>query len=113
SSFIFNGDVKELQLKGIGSSNSYIYVKENFGKDGQLIKPMGLIDSGPRLRLPKGMHFKNTRLTNNLNHSINPNKLRILDNSSTSPTLLNRAISPFELVITQQDLQLNTSNAEA
>ena len=55
------------------------------------------------------MHFENTHLTNNKDFDKNSNQLRVLENDVTS-TLLSGAISPFELVIPQQDLQLNTFN---
>jgi hypothetical protein len=121
SSFIFNGEVQDVKLKGLGGRSismgnieawseydSYDYVHENFGSDGAAIKELDPeLEYGPRLRLPNGMHFHNTRLINNQMHSKNDNQLRVLENSNTS-TLLSGAISPFELVITQQDLQLDT-----
>ncbi|MCK5367073.1 MAG: hypothetical protein KAQ62_00930, partial [Cyclobacteriaceae bacterium] len=125
SSFIFNGDIKDLKLKGLGGRyayyifgigevefwsayDSYDYVHENFGEDGEAIKELDpKYEYGPRLKLPSGMHFNNTHLTNNRKNSKNDQALRVLENTNTS-TLLSDAISPFELVITQQDLQLNT-----
>lgn len=119
SSFIFNGDVKDVKLKGLGGrynyfdtylwgGDSYDYVHENFGDDGEKIKELDPVhEYGPRLKLPTGMHFYNTHLTNNKDNSINHKSLRVLENTSTN-TLLSGAISPFELVIAQQELQLNT-----
>lgn len=129
SSFIFNGEVKDVKLKGLGGHllvegtifgqevtwldkwlpfDSYNYVHNNFGEDGRAIKELDPIhEYGPRLKLPNGMHFHNTHLTNNREDARNDSSLRVLENTSTS-TLLTGAISPFELVITQQDLQLNT-----
>ncbi len=119
SSFIFDGNVKDIKLKSLvgqytlsapnGTANdSYDYVHENFGSDGAAIKELDHIhEYGPRLKLPNGMHFHNTHLTNNRKDSKNNKALRVLENANTS-TLLSGAISPFELVITQQDLQLNT-----
>ncbi|CAM4076720.1 neuraminidase-like domain-containing protein [Zobellia nedashkovskayae] len=122
SSFIFNGNVKELNLRGLNSSyhfeifgtdydvtrssNSYDYVHNNFGDDGLKINRLSPIEDGPRLRLPYGMHFHNTHLTNNQVHARNNNTLRIPANVSGSPMLLSGALNPFELVITQQDKQL-------
>lgn len=118
SSFIFNGDVKDIELKALqgqyylpganapSNIDSYKYVSENFGADGKLVKLLTPIEFGPRLRIPTGMHFKNTHLTNNQVTSVNNSNLAVLENSSTT-TLLNGAVSQFELVITQQDLQLN------
>ncbi|HVI47985.1 MAG TPA: neuraminidase-like domain-containing protein [Chitinophaga sp.] len=138
SSFVFNGEVKEVKLKGLGGHfhfefplpgggnytidqwlpyDSYVYVNQNFGEDGRAIKELQpQFEYGPRLRLPNGMHFNNTRLTNNIHDAINPNQLRILESNATVTLLKNAASngSPstttgsFEMVIAQQDLQLNT-----
>jgi peptidoglycan hydrolase-like protein with peptidoglycan-binding domain len=125
SSFVFDGEVKDVKLKGLGGGfyidlgfgsfgvwtddDSFKYVHNNFGKDGEGIKELNpALEYGPRLRLPNGMHFDSTHLTNNQVHASNPSQLRVLENQATVP-LLSGAISPFELVITQQDLQLNTS----
>ena len=123
SSFIFDGDVKDVKLKGLGGlfhiffwetasyidipigPDSYFYVHENFGEDGKDIKELEPIEYGPRLRLPNGMHFRNTRLTNNVHNDVNNNQLRVLE-SNSSATLLSNAINRFELVITQQDFNL-------
>ena len=118
SSFIFNGEIKDLKLKGLGGSytypdgtivwadDSYDYVHENFGDAGSGIKELEPIEFGPRLRIPNGMHFYNTHLVNNKVHSKNSSSLRILENSNAT-SLLSGASSPFELVIAQQDLQFN------
>ncbi|MFH2059234.1 MAG: neuraminidase-like domain-containing protein [Pseudomonadota bacterium] len=124
SSFVFNGDVKDIKLKGLGGHHSggwwifnwdywsaydsYDYVHENFGEDGAAIKELDPAhEYGPRLRLPTGMHFHNTHLTNNQKDAPNNKDLRVLEGVSTT-TLLQGANSPFELVIDQQDLQFNT-----
>jgi peptidoglycan hydrolase-like protein with peptidoglycan-binding domain len=116
SSFIFDGAVKEVKLKGLGGkflffwleNDSFDYVHNSFGKDGEAILELDpKLEYGPRLKLPNGMHFEGAHLTNNKVHAANPNQLRVLENTVTTP-LLNSAINPFELVITQQDLQLNT-----
>jgi peptidoglycan hydrolase-like protein with peptidoglycan-binding domain len=122
SSFIFNGDVKDLKLKGLGGTyyingltfwldDSYNYVHENFGEAGNGIKALQPIEFGPRLRLPTGMHFNNNHLTNNSVNSVNTSKLVVLENTN-STTLLNGTSDPFDLVITQQDLQLNTMTTD-
>ena len=126
SSFIFNGDVKELNLRGLQASyhfeifgnqyditlpsTSYDYVHKNFGEDGEKIEQLSSSEDGPRLRLPYGMHFHNTRLTNNQVHSPNNSTLRILTYNGSSPTLLTGSLNPFELVITQQDRQLGVEH---
>ncbi len=119
SSFIFDGEIKDVKLKGLGGhynffgidlwlDDSYDYVHEKFGEDGEAIKELDpQYEYGPRLRLPNGMHFHNTHLANNRTHSKNNRYFRVLENSNTA-TLLSGANSPFELVISQQDLQLNT-----
>jgi peptidoglycan hydrolase-like protein with peptidoglycan-binding domain len=122
SSFVFNGEVKSVEIKALQgsyhlepntnllfSTDSYNYVHTNFDPQGKMIGKLSPLEFGPRLRLPSGMHYNGTRLTNNQVHSTNPSHLRVLENG-TSPTILATAISPFELVITQQDLQLNTTS---
>ncbi|WP_308993434.1 neuraminidase-like domain-containing protein [Mariniflexile litorale] len=126
SSFVFNGDVKELNMRGLNSyfhfeifgssydvmlnTTSYEYVHNNFGEDGAKIKKLSTTEDGPRLRLPYGMHFHNTHLTNNKVHSPNNSNLRILKPNGGSPTLLTGAHNPFELVITQQDIQIGAEH---
>jgi peptidoglycan hydrolase-like protein with peptidoglycan-binding domain len=119
SSFVFNGTVRDVKLKGLTGSyrlnnpfgivnDSYDYVHQNFGADGAAIKELDYKhEYGPRLKLPNGMHYHNNRLTNNRKDSKNDRELRVLEYDDTE-TLLSGAESPFELVITQQDLQLNT-----
>lgn len=127
ASFVFDGNVKDIKLKGLQSyfhfefplngssininvpalSTSFDYVHANFGEAGQAIKQFQPNEDGPRLGLPTGMHFENTHLTNNRHHTVNNSELRVLENKQTV-TLLKAAHDPFELVITQQDLQLNT-----
>jgi hypothetical protein len=127
ASFVFDGEVKDVKLKGLKSvfrfefpsgfgpfninntlsATSYDYVHENFGTDGEKTKIFQPDEDGPRLGLPNGMHFHNTHLRNNRHQAINNTDLRVLEDNSTT-TLLTRALNPFELVITQQDLQLNT-----
>jgi peptidoglycan hydrolase-like protein with peptidoglycan-binding domain len=128
ASFVFDGEIKDVKLKGLGghyhfeyhfmgfdividewtAADSYQYVHENFGVDGAEIKELNSTNEyGPRLKLPDGMHFKNTRLTNNRVHAVNNTAPRVLE-GNVSTVLLTNAPSPFELVITQQDLQLNT-----
>src|SRR5262249_25974781 len=119
SSFVFNGEVKSVELKALAGSyhleptnalsvtDSYNYVHTNFDPQGKVISRLSPLEFGPRLRLPSGMHYYGSHLTNNQVHNPNPNQLRVLEGGN-SPTILANAISPFELVITQQDLQLNT-----
>jgi len=120
SSFVFNGEVKSVELKALAgtyhlepntnpifSTDSYNYVHTNFDPQGKVISRLGALEMGPRLRLPSGMHYHGTHLTNNQVHNTNQNQFRVLE-AGNSPTILANAPSPFELVITQQDLQLNT-----
>lgn len=123
ASFVFDGDVKAVKLKALSGqyhlsgpgrkvddavlTNSFVYVQENFGEDGAKITKLFPGEVRRQLTLPNGMHFRHNRLTNNRVHSINNNELRVLENYKTT-TLLKGAINPFELVMTQQDLQLNT-----
>lgn len=135
SSFVFDGDVKSVEMKTLQGSyhlepnvnnlvatDSYNYVYTNFAPLGKNITALTPLEFGPRLQLPSGMHYDGTRLTNNTEISVktgktiidgvslsfpNPNRLNVLENETTQ-TLLNGALAPFELMITQQDLQLNT-----
>jgi len=120
SSFVFNGEVTNIDLKALQGSyhlepnvnetvatDSYTYVHANYDPQSKTISPLAPLEFGPRLKLPSGMHFEGTRLTNNKVHSANSNQLRVLEDGA-SPNLLSGAVSPFELVVTQQDLQLNT-----
>jgi peptidoglycan hydrolase-like protein with peptidoglycan-binding domain len=128
SSFIFNGDVKDVKLKGLGGrfymdkgfgsfgiwsdDDSFKYVHNNFGRDGELIKELDpKYEYGPRLKLPHGMHFNNNHLTNNKISSVNNSNLTVLENTD-STTLLTKASNPFDLVITLQDMQFNALTPE-
>jgi len=124
SSFIFDGEIKDVEIKGLKGeyylpedaenpidTSSYNYVHSSFGEPGTLINELEPIEFGPRLRLPGGMHFKNTHLTNNRINSVNNSNLRVLEDN-TPVDLITGALSPFELVITQQDLQLDTMKTD-
>jgi len=115
SSFVFDGEVRDVKLKGIagvyylGSSDalvgtsSYHYLQENFGQEGRQTSPLNYPDSSPGLRLPNGMHFEYTRLVNNKSHSVNNSKANIITSDGTT-TLLNGAKAPFEVVQPAQGL---------
>lgn len=131
ASFIFDGDVKDIKLKGLNGlyhyqfhidflgididipypGNSYDYVANNFGEEGRKLSRFRSDEDGPRLGLPAGMHFHNTHLTNNRHDEINNADLRVLENEKTA-SLLKNALNPFELVITQQDLQFDTMKTD-
>jgi peptidoglycan hydrolase-like protein with peptidoglycan-binding domain len=123
ASFVFDGHVTEVKLKALASlyhfyyqgrdssttvrTNSFEYVHENFGEDGKRMKVFAAAEDGPRLGLPTGMHFRNTHLTNNRHDAVNGQDLRVLEDTTTV-TLFRKAMDPFEIVFTQQDLQFNT-----
>ncbi len=119
SSFVFNGDVRTTELKALRgnyriepwealqTTDSFQYVHQNFSDDSKYIQQMQPVEFGPRLKLPAGMHFYDTKLTNNQHDSVNSNELRVLEGNNTT-TLLRGTSNPFDLVITQQDLQLDT-----
>ena len=114
SSFVFDGAVKEVLLRGIPgyyfspengdmrNMSSYQYIKENFGEDGVNISPLHVISE--QLALPSGMHYSYTRLSNNRVHEINNNKFNVFGSDKGTKTLLNNAKSPFEAVLCQQGL---------
>jgi hypothetical protein len=113
SSFVFDGNVREVLLRGIPgyyfspeagdirNIDSYQYVKENFN-DGADIAPLGIISE--QLALPSGMHYRYTRLANNRHRSINPSKFNVFGPDKKTKTLLNNAGDPFEAVLCQQGL---------
>jgi hypothetical protein len=86
-------------------------VHNNFGEDGKNVSMFNSDEDGPRLGLPNGMHYNYNHLTNNMHHSVNTSSLRVLEGGSTR-TLLTQALNPFELVISQQELQLDTLNTD-
>jgi Tc toxin complex TcA C-terminal TcB-binding domain/Neuraminidase-like domain len=128
SSFLFNGEVVDVKLKalagyyhilnsaGIASvdlspTTSYQYVHDSFGPDGQAIHQLsGPYEIAPRLPLPEGMHYENTYLTNNQSQ-LNPSRANILEHGATR-TLLNGAISPFQIVFSQHHLAFDTVTYE-
>jgi peptidoglycan hydrolase-like protein with peptidoglycan-binding domain len=125
SSFVFDGSVVDVKMKGLAglyrimdgkgqltdslyASNSYQYVHDAFKVDGEEISRLsGPYETAPRLALPSGMHFRNTKLRNNVQKP-NPSKLGVLEAGSTV-TLLQGAHSPFELVFSQHAIQLDTA----
>ena len=120
SSFVFDGEVQATKLNALHVYSDFSYwgtsaaghdslalVKNGFGEDGKHTELLRIIESGPKLRLPKGMHFTHNRLTNNQVHGINHSQLNVLSSSVSTP-LLNNARSPFEVVATQQFKQFES-----
>lgn len=125
SSFIFNGEVKAINLKPLMGSyhlephvtpvqavDSFRYVQANYDPQGKVIQAMPYTEKGINLQLPNGMHYEYNRLTNNKIHNPNPSALRTLEWDNSTVTLLNGAVSPFEYVVTQQGRQFNTRYAD-
>jgi peptidoglycan hydrolase-like protein with peptidoglycan-binding domain len=120
SSFLFDGQVIETRLRGLVGdyrmdgpggpgglvrTDSYRYVHENFGATGRDIQRLrGRPSVAPRLALPVGMHYRNTRFANNTRQVANPSRLNVLESGATV-TLLRGAKSPFELVASQHTRQ--------
>jgi len=114
STFVFDGKVKDVLLRGIpgyyfssvkgGMYNidSYQYVKESFGEAGATIAPLDIISE--QLALPCGMHYSYTRLTNNLVSNDNDNKFNVFGSNKQTKTLLKGADNPFEAILCQQGL---------
>ncbi|MFM1653413.1 neuraminidase-like domain-containing protein [Brevibacillus sp. B_LB10_24] len=125
SSFVFDGEIVDVKMKGlIGNyrvlgkdgiasdsttlSTSYDFVHDNYGDDGRNIHRFsGHYEIAPRLPLPEGMHYHNTRLVNN-KYTLNANRANVLENGHTR-TLLNGAKSPFEIVFSQHQLAFDTT----
>jgi hypothetical protein len=124
SSFVFDGEVVDVKMKGLSGryhiltsgglgvdyltpTNSYQYVHDNFGEDGQAINRLtGGYEIAPRLPLPDGMHYQNNRLTNN-KRLLNANHANVLEHGQTR-SLLNGAKSPFEIVFSQHRIAFDT-----
>lgn len=129
SSFVFDGKVQKLKLRGLRGfyslpvkktklgkmrvtyvgtdTNSYAYVHSNFGRDGKLIEELRYFERAFRLKEPEGMHFEYNYLTNNQVHSQNSSLLnRTLGlGTGANYTLLKNATDPFRLIASMQDLQ--------
>jgi hypothetical protein len=123
SSFIFDGDVVGAKMKPLSgqyrvlggdgqlqdyviNSNSYQYVHDAFGPAAADIQPLANgYEIAPRLALPTGMHFRNTRLRNNT-QAPNPSRLNLLEGAG-SVTLLQGAKAPFDLVFSQHAIQMD------
>ncbi|THB75021.1 MAG: hypothetical protein D3926_21085 [Desulfobacteraceae bacterium] len=115
SSFIFDGKVREIFMYGIPGyyfgpesaisqfTNSYDYVKDNFGPDASHIKRLE-INAHP-LALPSGMHYHYTRLRNNVEDDANASSFNVFDSEMDTMTLMQGARSPFEAVLCQQGLK--------
>ena len=124
SSFVFDGDVVDLKMKALvgqyhilntaGIANNYLsettsltYVRDNFGEAGRSVGELrGAYEIAPRLPLPDGMRYRNTRLTNN---SGNGSAANILENGHTR-TLLGGARAPFEIVASQHSIVFDTAS---
>ena len=110
SSFVFNGDVLALKLRGLTASyylpkedkikriSSVQYVKENFGVAGRNIERLDSADQMDRLLSPPGIHFEYNYQTNNRDHNANSTTLRFKPPSASAKTLLKNTKSPFKLI---------------
>ena len=62
-----------MNKKNLGFASKLVHsgdIHEKFGSDGEQIKELDpKYEYGPRLKLPNGMHFNNTHLTNNRKNS--------------------------------------------
>ncbi len=123
SSFVFDGAVVDVRMKGLSGTyhlrdhlgrvsdtasltDSHTWINTTFGTNGSAInRAVGGKETMPRLALPAGMHFENTRLRNNT-RTPNPSTLNVLE-SGNSVTLLSGAQAPFDLVFSQHNLQFD------
>ncbi|MER9970252.1 neuraminidase-like domain-containing protein [Mesorhizobium sp. M0060] len=123
SSFVFDGQVIDLRLKPLSGqfhifdtpgidpvtlvpTTSYAYVWNAFGgKETKLATLTGPYQIAPRLVLPAGMHFENTRLVNNVN-TPNASSFNVVEAGQTR-TILAAAKAPFQLVMSQDHIQLD------
>jgi peptidoglycan hydrolase-like protein with peptidoglycan-binding domain len=125
SSFVFDGDVLDVRMKalagqyhvldsngvaneGLSQTTSLTYVRDSFGDVGRSINSLaGAYEIAPRLPLPDGMHYENTKLANN-KRTFNGSSANVLENSH-SRTLLGGARSPFEIVASQHSIVFDTA----
>ncbi|MFC0200716.1 Tc toxin subunit A-related protein [Paracoccus rhizosphaerae] len=123
SSFIFDGEVVGVKMKALvgqyhilnaegianehlSDTNSVTYVRDNFGDSSRSVGALsGPYEIAPRLPLPDGMRYRDTRLTNG---SRNASRANVLENTH-SRTLLNGARSPFEIVASQHSIVFDTA----
>ena len=109
SSFIFEGYVSQVFMKNLEHENAHSvdFINSWFGEDGRQIKKLPVHYSGPSLYLPSGMHLKANRLVGNTN--LTSPKLNVGEDTAayTTRTLLDRVSSPFELLVTQQTVQMD------
>ena len=110
STFIYEGYVSDVYMKNIGPDEcmSVDFINKNFGEEGRMIKKLDKTMQGPSLYLPTGMHLKNNRLTNNNGSK----KLYVGEGvgeaSHYSRELLAKAGDNFEMVVSQQTVQMDT-----
>ena len=122
SSFVFDGAVKRVLMRGIfahyffpkeGCSkwvSSLDYVQRNFGDKGRRIEKLKFPDRRGSEILPTGMHAEHNRFVNNTgdpddgDDHANTSKLSVRAQMLDSPTLLDSADAPFEVVVPVQAL---------
>lgn len=125
SSFLFDGEVVDVKMKALagqyhvmradGTANENLvattslnYVQTSFGEKGRTISRLsGAYEIAPRLPLPDGMHYRNTKLTNNTQYA-NPSSANVLENGNTR-SLMTGAKSPFEIVASQHSIVFDTA----
>ncbi len=125
SSFLFDGEVVDVKMKALAgqyhvmrpdgtatealvATTSLNYVQTSFGEKGRAINQLsGAYEIAPRLPLPDGMHYRNTKLTNNTQFA-NASAANVLENGSTR-SLLTGAKSPFEIVASQHSIVFDTA----
>ena len=125
SSFVFDGEVVDVRMRALtgqyhllganGSPNESLtqtdslqYVRDNFGDVGRTINGLaGANQIAPRLPLPDGMLYRNTKLTNE--SATNSSRANVLEKSQTR-TLLNGAIAPFDIVASQHRIRFDTAD---
>ena len=129
SSFVFDGNVQKIKLRGLRSwqtikipipkiengnlsidylafdyqySDSYTNVSQNYGQEGRVIEELLSSERAGRLLLPPGMHFEYNHLSNNRIHNKNSRKLNLPH--GLTKTLLQGANTPFQVVLPMQSL---------
>ncbi|MFK5937204.1 MAG: neuraminidase-like domain-containing protein [Sulfurimonas sp.] len=113
SSFVFDGNVKEVRIKGLGNptwnpnlKDSYDKIYQDFEEDGRAMIKFAN-EHEDSLKLPRGMHYHYNYLTNNTTNSKNINELKLLSNRYNLKLWEEKTPKSFRLIVSQQDLQLD------
>lgn len=110
SSFVFDGTVRQIKLKGIDAwyyfaeeealryVSSHSFVRNNFDEEGRRIEPLLFPDRRGSAPLPPGMHYEYNALANNDIHYVNSRRMTVNAGAFGTRTLLENADHPFRVI---------------